>query len=274
MGSLSQTGRDLWTRTIPVRGRHADGYPVLSEELRSLFHATAGQGRRTHHPAPRARTAPRTRRVRPHLRLCQTHLEVRGGHPPPRRRHHLRHSGSISPTRPRRARRQASSPASRAVTGHLTGSPGIKSVLDHGCGRGADVAHYRLAGLAAEGFGPHDDFGWPRPERTGFVLVTSMFVLNVLADPWQRIKALKDVASFARPGGHLVISSAHRRRSPRLLRTVTEASITTGSGPASPREPSSAASHRLRSLLWSAMPGSCPPKQPRCCRCPEPAMWF
>ncbi|WP_330237497.1 hypothetical protein [Streptomyces sp. NBC_00525] len=45
MGSPSQTGRDLWTRTIPTRGQYADGYPVLSEELRSLLHATAGQGR-------------------------------------------------------------------------------------------------------------------------------------------------------------------------------------------------------------------------------------
>ncbi|MFG3285316.1 hypothetical protein [Streptomyces sp. NPDC048111] len=45
MGSPSQTGRDLWTRTIPARGQYADGYPVLSEELRGLFHATAGQGR-------------------------------------------------------------------------------------------------------------------------------------------------------------------------------------------------------------------------------------
>ncbi|NML54747.1 hypothetical protein HHL19_18925 [Streptomyces sp. R302] len=45
MGSPSQTGRDLWTRTIPTRGQHADGYPVLSEELRVLLHATAGQGR-------------------------------------------------------------------------------------------------------------------------------------------------------------------------------------------------------------------------------------
>ncbi|WP_329317907.1 hypothetical protein OIE77_42375 [Streptomyces sp. NBC_01715] len=45
MGSPSQTGRDLWTRTIPARGQHAEGYPVLSEELRSLLHATAGQGR-------------------------------------------------------------------------------------------------------------------------------------------------------------------------------------------------------------------------------------
>lgn len=45
MGSPSQTGRDLWTRTIPARGQHSEGYPVLSEELRGLLHATAGQGR-------------------------------------------------------------------------------------------------------------------------------------------------------------------------------------------------------------------------------------
>ncbi|WP_331732881.1 hypothetical protein OG613_48835 (plasmid) [Streptomyces sp. NBC_00015] len=45
MGSPSQTGRDLWTRTIPSRGQHAEGFPVLSEELRGLMHSTAGQGR-------------------------------------------------------------------------------------------------------------------------------------------------------------------------------------------------------------------------------------
>lgn len=45
MGSPSQTGRDLWTRTIPQRGQYAEGFPVLSEELRGLLHATAGQGR-------------------------------------------------------------------------------------------------------------------------------------------------------------------------------------------------------------------------------------
>ncbi|MCL6302807.1 hypothetical protein [Streptomyces kronopolitis] len=45
MGSPSQTGRDLWTRTIPARGQFSEGYPVLSEELRGLLHATAGQGR-------------------------------------------------------------------------------------------------------------------------------------------------------------------------------------------------------------------------------------
>lgn len=45
MGSPSQTGRDLWSRTIPKNGRWADGYPVLSQEIRGLLHATAGQGR-------------------------------------------------------------------------------------------------------------------------------------------------------------------------------------------------------------------------------------
>ncbi|MFE3602605.1 endonuclease/exonuclease/phosphatase family protein [Streptomyces sp. NPDC059142] len=101
--------------------------------------------------------------------------------------------------------RQVPSPASRAVTRFLTGPLSVASVLDHGCGRGTDVAHYRSAGLDAEGFDPYDGFGRPRPDRTGFDLVTSMFVLNVLPDPWQRIQALKDAASFARPGGHVVV---------------------------------------------------------------------
>ncbi|SFL69303.1 hypothetical protein [Streptomyces pini] len=47
MGSPSQTGRDLWSRTIPTKAgaKWADGYPVMSEEIRGLLHATAGQGR-------------------------------------------------------------------------------------------------------------------------------------------------------------------------------------------------------------------------------------
>jgi hypothetical protein len=47
MGSPSQTGRDLWSRTIPARtgAKWADKYPVMSEEIRGLLHATAGQGR-------------------------------------------------------------------------------------------------------------------------------------------------------------------------------------------------------------------------------------
>ena len=53
MGSPSQTGRDLWSRTIPTKGKWAGGYPVMSEELRGLLHATAGQGRTELIVAPR-----------------------------------------------------------------------------------------------------------------------------------------------------------------------------------------------------------------------------
>ncbi|MFD3553871.1 methyltransferase domain-containing protein [Streptomyces goshikiensis] len=101
--------------------------------------------------------------------------------------------------------RQGASPAARAVTGHLTGPLGVRTVLDHGCGRGADVAHYRAAGLDADGYDPHEGFGWPRPEREGYDLVTQMFVLNVLPDPGARIRALQDAAAFVRPGGHVVV---------------------------------------------------------------------
>ncbi|MFE0357542.1 Mucin-19 [Streptomyces nigra] len=47
MGSPSQTGRDLWQRTLPTKqgARWADGYPVMSDEIRQLLHATSGQGR-------------------------------------------------------------------------------------------------------------------------------------------------------------------------------------------------------------------------------------
>ncbi|MEY2229710.1 Mucin-19 [Streptomyces sp. BF23-19] len=47
MGSPSQTGRDLWSRTIPAKAgaKWADGFPVMSQEIRGLLHATAGQGR-------------------------------------------------------------------------------------------------------------------------------------------------------------------------------------------------------------------------------------
>ncbi|MEV8536184.1 Mucin-19 [Streptomyces sp. NPDC051211] len=47
MGSPSQTGRDLWSRTIPMKAgaKWAEGFPVMSQEIRGLLHATAGQGR-------------------------------------------------------------------------------------------------------------------------------------------------------------------------------------------------------------------------------------
>ncbi|MEV4560044.1 hypothetical protein AB0K51_24055 [Kitasatospora sp. NPDC049285] len=45
MAFPSAMGKDLWKRTIPTTGQWAGGFPVMSEELRGLLHATAGQGR-------------------------------------------------------------------------------------------------------------------------------------------------------------------------------------------------------------------------------------
>lgn len=97
------------------------------------------------------------------------------------------------------------SPYARTVVDVLVPDLGITSVLDHGCGRGSDVDHYRAAGLDADGWDPHPGFGWTAKHNREYDLVTNIFVLNVLPDPWQRIQALQDAAQFVRPGGSLFV---------------------------------------------------------------------
>jgi len=97
------------------------------------------------------------------------------------------------------------SPFARTVVDVLVPRLGITSVLDHGCGRGSDVDHYRAAGLDADGWDPHPGFGWNAKHDRRYDLVANIFVLNVLPDPWQRIQALQHAAQFVRPGGCLFI---------------------------------------------------------------------
>jgi hypothetical protein len=101
--------------------------------------------------------------------------------------------------------RAHSSPFARAVVDILAPALGITSVLDHGCGRGTDVTHYRNAGLDADGWDPHPSFGHATDPQRQYDLVTNIFVLNVLPDPWQRIQAIRHAAQFVRPGGHLLV---------------------------------------------------------------------
>jgi Methyltransferase domain/Endonuclease/Exonuclease/phosphatase family len=101
--------------------------------------------------------------------------------------------------------RDGPSPFARHVTDILAPKLGVGTLLDHGCGRGSDVKYYRFCGLDADGYDPHPGFQWTKnPERT-YDLVTQVFVLNVLADPWQRIQSLRHAAQFLRPGGHLLV---------------------------------------------------------------------
>ncbi|GLY02154.1 hypothetical protein Acsp01_25330 [Actinoplanes sp. NBRC 101535] len=101
--------------------------------------------------------------------------------------------------------RRSESSYAREVAKVLCPHLGLTSVLDHGCGRGSDVDFYRSMGLVAAGWDPHPGFGATTEPGRLFDMVTNVFVLNVLPDPWQRIRALRHAARFLEPGGHLLV---------------------------------------------------------------------
>jgi hypothetical protein len=113
--------------------------------------------------------------------------------------------------------RRSPSPFARSVLEVLAPKLSVSSILDYGCGRGTDVAHYRKAGLRADGYDPYPAFGWARqPTPTArYDLVTLVFVLNVLPDPWQRVRVLKQAATGVHSGGRMLVVT----RSPRDIET-------------------------------------------------------
>jgi hypothetical protein len=112
--------------------------------------------------------------------------------------------------------RRSPSPFARNILEVVAPKLSVGSVLDYGCGRGTDVAHYRKAGLRADGYDPYPPFGWARqPTTAGYDLVTLVFVLNVLPDPRQRVRVLKQAGTYLRPGGHMLVVT----RSPRDIQT-------------------------------------------------------
>ena len=82
---------------------------------------------------------------------------------------------------------------------------GVRSVLDYGCGRGADVEFYRRIGLVADGYDPHPSFGWHAQPRGTYDLITVIFVLNVLPDPWQRVKVLRNASEHLAQNGSMLV---------------------------------------------------------------------
>ena len=61
-------------------------------------------------------------------------------------------------------------------------NPSVRGVLDYGCGRGADVNYFRSLGIDAGGYDPHAPFGFAESPTGVFMVVTLIFVLNVLPD--------------------------------------------------------------------------------------------
>jgi SAM-dependent methyltransferase len=113
--------------------------------------------------------------------------------------------------------RRSPSPFARNVLEVVAPKLSVGSILDYGCGRGTDVIHYRQGGLHADGYDPYPPFGWAhKPTATaGYDLVTLAFVLNVLPDPWERVRVLKQAATYLRQGGHMLVVT----RSPREIQT-------------------------------------------------------
>ena len=72
---------------------------------------------------------------------------------------------------------------------------GDRSVFDYGCGRGDDVTVLQAAGLSAHGWDPHYAADAPLHEAD---IVNLGFVLNVIEDPQERKKALREAFALAR----------------------------------------------------------------------------
>jgi len=99
------------------------------------------------------------------------------------------------------ARKGASAPARELVKRGII-LPG-QSVLDYGCGHGADVRYY--SSLQAHVYG-YDLYWQPElPHGKSFDRVTMMYVVNVIDDHASRVQALRTAASHLVPGGVMVV---------------------------------------------------------------------
>jgi hypothetical protein len=119
------------------------------------------------------------------------------------------------------ARRAPSAPATaltpfiERVLAESGPDPLVRGVLDYGCGRAADVNYFRSLGVDAEGYDPHVPFGFGESPTELFVVVTLIFVLNVLPTVEARLEAMREAAARLAPAGVLIVatrSSAAVRR--------------------------------------------------------------
>ena len=111
------------------------------------------------------------------------------------------------------ARRGPSAPATvlrpfieRVVADSAWGGA-VRAVLDYGCGRGADVDYFQSLGMDAVGYDPHAPFGFAETPTGLFLLVTLIFVLNVLPTVDARLEVLRTAAARLAPGGVLIVAT-------------------------------------------------------------------
>jgi hypothetical protein len=86
----------------------------------------------------------------------------------------------------------------------------VGGVLDYGCGRGADVNYFRNVGLDSAGYDPHAPFGFAEPPAGLFMVVTLIFVLNVLPTVEARLEVMRVAAARLAPEGVLFVATRSR----------------------------------------------------------------
>jgi hypothetical protein len=69
------------------------------------------------------------------------------------------------------------------------------------------VTYYRNPGLDAEGYDPHQPFGYADLPRRQFRVVTLIFVLNVLPTAPERLEVLRCAGAFLAPAGLLIVAT-------------------------------------------------------------------
>jgi hypothetical protein len=90
----------------------------------------------------------------------------------------------------------------------------IRTILDFGCGFGADVKHYNDLDYQAYGYDSDESLNFPSggnlchdlsllPMRK-YDLVTCVYVLNILCEEPERRKVCREVMEFCRAGGTAV----------------------------------------------------------------------
>ena len=83
----------------------------------------------------------------------------------------------------------------------------IRGVLDYGCGRGADLNYFRSLGIDAEGYDPHAPFGFAERPAGPFIVVTLIYVLNVLPTAEARKEVMREAAARLAPKGVLFVGT-------------------------------------------------------------------
>ena len=83
----------------------------------------------------------------------------------------------------------------------------MRGVLDYGCGRGADVNYFRSLGIDAVGYDPHAPFGFAESPTGLFMVVTLIFVLNVLPTVEARLEVMRGAAARLAPEGVLIVAT-------------------------------------------------------------------